>query len=187
MTTTTPQALTCLLHSGEEVLAKEYKGEAAHAEGELCAKTYANPRAAAFVAARLGADWTVIHRGRPWYVARVPAPEQADNECDDCGKRWPDSKLREVDKLFERVDPGGVMPSGECPECGALCYPIETDFTVVTLCRCGCDSPAVIHHVTAADDTQAREKAIEGSAKDAASREHIDVVCVLRGRCEEAV
>ena len=42
--------------------------------------------------------------------------------CDDCGKTWPESKLREVKHITQRVDIGGPMPAGECPECGALCY-----------------------------------------------------------------
>lgn len=47
------------------------------------------------------------------------------NECDDCGKKFTDEELKEVRHLSMRVDPGGTMPSGECPKCGALCYPVE--------------------------------------------------------------
>jgi hypothetical protein len=47
------------------------------------------------------------------------------NECDNCSKRFEDSELKEVEHLSMRVDPGGTMPSGECPECGALCYPVK--------------------------------------------------------------
>lgn len=47
------------------------------------------------------------------------------NTCDDCGKCWHDNDivpLEEVADLAFRLDPGSVVPSGECPECGALCY-----------------------------------------------------------------
>jgi hypothetical protein len=45
--------------------------------------------------------------------------------CDNCGREWKRQMLHEIEHLLSRVDPGGVMPSGECPdpECGALCYP----------------------------------------------------------------
>lgn len=31
----------------------------------------------------------------------------------------------EIEGFFERVQPGEEMPSGECPECGALCHPAD--------------------------------------------------------------
>jgi len=31
--------------------------------------------------------------------------------------------MDEIHDIWERVEPGEVMPSGECPDCGALCYP----------------------------------------------------------------
>ena len=50
--------------------------------------------------------------------------------CDNCGQRyereeqlqvvWPD-----IPGLTERLDVGGPVPAGECPECGALVY-LET-------------------------------------------------------------
>lgn len=50
------------------------------------------------------------------------------NRCDNCGKIWTSEEIREpIRDLAQRVDPGGVVPAGECkgPECGALCYPVE--------------------------------------------------------------
>src|SRR5439155_14436990 len=44
-------------------------------------------------------------------------------ECDNCGAIWDDTDVDPISDLWERVDPGGVMPSGQCPDCGALCYP----------------------------------------------------------------
>lgn len=47
------------------------------------------------------------------------------SRCDDCGHLWSDSELVEPRHLSQRLDPGGVVPSGECPDCGALCYPLD--------------------------------------------------------------
>jgi hypothetical protein len=47
------------------------------------------------------------------------------NECDNCGWVGPDNEMNEIQDLAQRVDPGGVVPSGECPKCGCLCYPQE--------------------------------------------------------------
>lgn len=49
--------------------------------------------------------------------------------CQDCNWRGPDTELREIKDLYQRVDPGEPMPSGECPECGALCQPTDDDGT----------------------------------------------------------
>lgn len=52
------------------------------------------------------------------------------NECANCGKLWDDSDLHEITHgIWERVAPGELMPSGECPECGALCHPVENALT----------------------------------------------------------
>lgn len=45
--------------------------------------------------------------------------------CANCTKRWTMEELKPVEDLHQRVEPGGVMPSGECPDCHALCYPIH--------------------------------------------------------------
>lgn len=42
--------------------------------------------------------------------------------CDDCRRPWYPMELIGVDTIAERVDTTGPMPSGECPNCGALCY-----------------------------------------------------------------
>jgi hypothetical protein len=49
------------------------------------------------------------------------------HRCDDCGRVHSDETLVPAQRLSERVGPGGPTPSGECPDCGALCYPIEPD------------------------------------------------------------
>ncbi len=56
-------------------------------------------------------------------------------KCDNCGTVYDEEDLKQVRKLHERVDPGGTMPSGECPvpDCGALCYPTNEDVSKVKL------------------------------------------------------
>jgi hypothetical protein len=54
-----------------------------------------------------------------------PFADTGEHECDNCGKVWPADKLGGIEDLTQRIEPGGVVPSGECPECGALCYPVE--------------------------------------------------------------
>lgn len=46
-------------------------------------------------------------------------------KCDDCGGKFPKDfviPLSEIHHLWERIDVGGIVPAGECPKCGALCY-----------------------------------------------------------------
>ena len=50
----------------------------------------------------------------------------SSHECANCGGTWEDGDLKAIKDYFERVEPGGTVPSGECPECGALCYPAGT-------------------------------------------------------------
>ena len=47
------------------------------------------------------------------------------SKCDNCnwtGEPAIDS-IAAIPDLYSRLDPGGIVPSGECPECGCLCYP----------------------------------------------------------------
>ena len=44
--------------------------------------------------------------------------------CDNCGQKYQrEDALEPIEDLSQRVDEGGPMPSGQCPRCGALCYP----------------------------------------------------------------
>jgi uncharacterized Zn finger protein (UPF0148 family) len=60
------------------------------------------------------------------------------SKCDNCD--WvgePEDK--EIPGLHERVDPGGTMPSGECPECGCLCYPdVDTRYLLTPTDKVWC-------------------------------------------------
>lgn len=54
------------------------------------------------------------------------------HSCDNCGKTYAEESLVEAKDLNERLDfpvghPDRIEPSGECPDCGALCYPGKED------------------------------------------------------------
>lgn len=46
-------------------------------------------------------------------------------ECDNCGRLHTEDTVKEAKDLSMRTEPGGIIPSGECTECGALCYPLK--------------------------------------------------------------
>ncbi|MFW6118821.1 MAG: hypothetical protein ACOC7S_00645 [Planctomycetota bacterium] len=51
------------------------------------------------------------------------APVKRRHVCSDCGRTFPEEKpLPPIENLWQRVEAGEVMPSGQCPECGALCH-----------------------------------------------------------------
>lgn len=43
-------------------------------------------------------------------------------KCDDCGKDLLGSELVPINNLEKRLDIGGEVPGGECPDCGSLAY-----------------------------------------------------------------
>jgi hypothetical protein len=53
----------------------------------------------------------------------VSAPNLA--RCQNCAWTGDADDCAEVSDFWGRVSPGEPMPSGECPECGALCQPYE--------------------------------------------------------------
>ncbi len=63
-------------------------------------------------------------------AAGVPEGEEPEplSECDDCEwKGIPDIKFPEIPDLWMRLNPGGTIPSGECPKCHTLCYPVKEE------------------------------------------------------------
>jgi len=46
-------------------------------------------------------------------------------KCDDCDWTGTAGQTDMVSDIQERLTPGGVVPAGQCPECGALAYLIE--------------------------------------------------------------
>ena len=65
------------------------------------------------------------HLTKPLDWVEVPAACR----CGNCGRElWESSllyPLSELEDLAERLTTGGVVPSGECPYCDCLIYPIE--------------------------------------------------------------
>jgi hypothetical protein len=52
------------------------------------------------------------------------------NVCANCHETFTSAELEELTHGFwERVSPGEIMPSGECPKCHALCYPTENELS----------------------------------------------------------
>ena len=48
-------------------------------------------------------------------------------KCDNCDRQYErEDQLQyvfpDIPNLLHRLDPGGTVPAGECPECGALVY-----------------------------------------------------------------
>lgn len=50
-------------------------------------------------------------------------PRNEDHCCANCERIWKLTELKEIADFWARVEPGETVPSGECPDCGALCYP----------------------------------------------------------------
>jgi hypothetical protein len=58
--------------------------------------------------------------------------------CDNCENEYEgDEDLKrvfpDIPGLLQRLDPGGTVPAGECPECGALVYPRKDPVRVLIL------------------------------------------------------
>jgi NTP pyrophosphatase (non-canonical NTP hydrolase)/predicted RNA-binding Zn-ribbon protein involved in translation (DUF1610 family) len=49
------------------------------------------------------------------------------HKCDNCGEYFDPDELDMITDIQERLTPGGVVPSGQCPECGGLTYQIDPD------------------------------------------------------------
>jgi hypothetical protein len=48
--------------------------------------------------------------------------------CQNCGVFVDEWEIKPIRDLEQRVSPGEEMPSGECPDCGALCHPYRAKF-----------------------------------------------------------
>lgn len=58
--------------------------------------------------------------------AIAPRPKELyQSECQNCGQFWPDDHLEPVQHPARRIEPGEPWPTGECPDCGALCQPVD--------------------------------------------------------------
>jgi len=71
---------------------------------------------------------TPIHKDEdPMDVARTVLLAQGPTfECANCGKKYLDGEMADITGGFwERHQPGDMVGAGECPDCGALCFPIK--------------------------------------------------------------
>jgi len=46
------------------------------------------------------------------------------HQCDDCEEIHHAVELNDIENFSARVTAGATVPSGECPSCGSLCYPL---------------------------------------------------------------
>lgn len=68
------------------------------------------------------------------WIKEAGADRQPErHECDNCRNSFVATDLKETRDYSQRVDPGGTVPSGECPDCGALCYPARPSEDLVAV------------------------------------------------------
>ena len=65
------------------------------------------------------------------------------HQCDNCSKTFDAKKLLDIQDLFERVEGGSIVPSGECPSCGALCYPVASESNICLIRNTGIELEVV--------------------------------------------
>ena len=51
--------------------------------------------------------------------------------CPNCGHACHERDATPISDIFERVEPGEIMPAGECPLCGALLESTDPDWYIV--------------------------------------------------------
>ncbi|MCE9616541.1 MAG: hypothetical protein K8T26_19880 [Lentisphaerae bacterium] len=70
-------------------------------------------------------------------------------KCDNCDRVLKADELKcvfpDIPGLTERIEPGGTVPAGECPACGALVYPIKESEVVAAL-KHACERLNAIPH-----------------------------------------
>lgn len=55
------------------------------------------------------------------------AVDKMNYECGNCDWTGRQDALGDIEDLSQRVDPGEPMPTGECPDCGALAHSIDIE------------------------------------------------------------
>jgi hypothetical protein len=61
-------------------------------------------------------------------------PETTDHyACANCGAVWTAEQLAPYHDFWSRVQPGEIIPQGDCAGCGAFCYPPEPPTTPLHL------------------------------------------------------
>ena len=67
-------------------------------------------------------DEFVSRHAKPSWPVVGNYDESSPVSCQCCDWTGRLGELGEIDRLYERVAPGEIMPAGECPECGALAH-----------------------------------------------------------------
>lgn len=55
----------------------------------------------------------------------IESPDGLAVKCDDCGWTGTTDQTDEVSDIEQRLEAGGEVPAGECPDCGALAYLVD--------------------------------------------------------------
>lgn len=48
-------------------------------------------------------------------------------ECANCDWKGAVEEVEQIQHFWERVEPGEIMPAGECPKCGALAHLVKRE------------------------------------------------------------
>mgnify|MGYP000865274880 CR=1 FL=1 len=96
----------------------------------------------AVVVSRSGGEWLYTHR---WLDAalghhhRGAATAEVRDlcACDDCGWTGALEETQPIRDFWSRVEPGGIMPAGECPRCGVLAYLLTRPHRVAVIVEGG--------------------------------------------------
>src|SRR5712671_5260125 len=67
-------------------------------------------------------QWAMARCGLDDYAQYNDEDELRPVECDNCDWYGLAGDVNPIKDLQERIEPGGEVPVGECPSCGALAY-----------------------------------------------------------------
>lgn len=82
----------------------------------------------------------------------------ANCACDNCDWIGDEDDVNAPSDLWERLSPGSVVPSGECPECGALCYPLSLRDSKISIEVTTSELSTVVNALKAHADAQEHER-----------------------------
>jgi predicted RNA-binding Zn-ribbon protein involved in translation (DUF1610 family) len=91
--------------------------------------------------------------------------KKSKHRCDNCDWVGPESGLGDIEDLEQRIEPGGTVPSGECPKCGALAYP-ETEPVYYLLHVWGDVEPEILGPFKTEEERDAKAKALRERESD---------------------
>jgi len=96
----------------------------------------------AVVVSRSGGEWLYTHRWLDAALGRhhrgAATAEVRDLcACDDCGWTGALEETQPIRDFWSRVEPGGIMPAGECPRCGVLAYLLTRPNRVAVMVESG--------------------------------------------------